>query len=63
MLHELALFERMHQRETKRQRHASARGSGSIGSASSRTSFTNGAPSESKTVADSAGDRKNTISQ
>ncbi|VDK80109.1 unnamed protein product [Litomosoides sigmodontis] len=57
VLHELALFERMHQRETKRQRHVSStRGSGSTGSA-------NGSPSESKTVADNAGGGKNTMSQ
>ncbi|VDK61720.1 unnamed protein product [Onchocerca ochengi] len=52
VLQELALFERMQQREAKRQQHvASTRGSGSTGNACSHTSSANGLPLESKKVA------------
>ncbi|KAL3982455.1 PHD-finger family protein [Acanthocheilonema viteae] len=66
VLQELALFERMHQREAKRQRHVVSRGSGSTGSACSRTSSTNGPQPESKKVAkivDGANNGRNTKSQ
>uniref|UniRef100_A0A0R3S4H8 SET domain-containing protein n=1 Tax=Elaeophora elaphi TaxID=1147741 RepID=A0A0R3S4H8_9BILA len=63
VLQELALFERMHQRETKRQQHVvSMRRSGSTESACCPTS-TNGPSLDSKVVAkvaDGTSDRKNT---
>ncbi|VDO30719.1 unnamed protein product, partial [Onchocerca flexuosa] len=66
VLQELALFERMQQREAKRQQHvASTRLSGSTGNARSHTSSTNGLPLESKKVAkitDSTNDEKNSTS-
>ncbi|CAG9538114.1 unnamed protein product [Cercopithifilaria johnstoni] len=70
VLQELALFERMHQREAKRQQHVlSTRGSASIGSACSRTSSIIGPPhppSEFKKVAkiaESVNDGRNTRSR
>lgn len=63
VLLELALFERMQQREAKRQQHViCTRGAGNTGNARSRTSSTSGLPLESKKVAkitDSANNGRN----